>query len=50
MAAALTGKLAADPTTVSYSGLAPVSDPYHWDEKLVSLARIEPEKLPDIIP
>ena len=50
MAAALTGKLAADPTTVSYSGLAPVSDPYHWDERLVSLAQIEPEKLPDIIP
>lgn len=50
LASVLTGKLAADPTTVSYSGLATVSDPYHWDEKLITAARIQPDKLPDIIP
>lgn len=50
LASVLTGKLAADPTTVSYSGLATVSDPYHWDKKLITAAGIQPDKLPDIIP
>ena len=49
LASILTGKLAVDPTTTSYSGLVKVADPYHWDEKLVSIANIEKSKLPDII-
>ncbi|MDK2784551.1 MAG: hypothetical protein PWQ41_1303 [Bacillota bacterium] len=46
----LTGELAVDPTTASYSGLLRVSLPYHWDDKLIALAKIPANLLPALRP
>lgn len=50
LAAQFTGKVAADPTTASYSGILNVREPYDWDDELIKISDIDKDILPEIKP
>ncbi|MBC7343615.1 MAG: xylulose kinase [Clostridia bacterium] len=50
LAACLTGELAVDPTTASYSGAVNLAHPYRWSEELCQLMGLAPGKLLPILP